>query len=248
MKFEHPLLSGKFLKRYKRFFADIERSSGEIVVAHVPNTGTMKTCIAPGWEAWMMHHDSPTRKLKYTLELINNGQSFIGVNTARTNAIAMEGIKAGILPHLANEYPYHYTESTVGESRIDLVLSRTPLDSVKFKNGIPPELKKQLLFIEVKNVTLKNEAGEAAFPDAVTTRGHKHLEELIELKAKGIRAAMLFVVSRGDVEVFNPNSTIDLAYSMKLKEAKLAGVEIWAYQCQINSEQIALNKSIPILF
>lgn len=151
MNFEYPTLEGKIVKRYKRFFADIELDSGEIVTAHTPNTGSMKTCWEPGWKAFISHNDNPKRKLKYTLEMTHNGKSWIGVNTSRPNHIAKEAIEKGVVEELQG-YQSIKPEHKVGNSRIDLLLYDGELKS--------PE---KCCYVEIKNVTLKGEGTLALF-------------------------------------------------------------------------------------
>lgn len=230
MKFKTPLHSGIFQKRYKRFFADISMGD-EVVVAHCANTGTMKTCLQEGWSALMSFHDSPTRKLKYSFEMINNGKTWIGINTAMTNHLAIEGIRNGIISELQG-YKELKPEAKIGQSRIDILLS----------NG-----EAEQCYVEVKNVTLIDEQGHALFPDAVTERGLKHLNELLELKRQGIRTVMLFVVQREDTHSFKVEQTIDVAYCQKLKEVIKEGVEVLVYQCKLTPEEIIIHKKLEIV-
>ncbi|MCF8060181.1 MAG: DNA/RNA nuclease SfsA [Bacteriovoracaceae bacterium] len=230
MKFQEPLIKGKILKRYKRFLADVELENGDIITAHTANTGSMKTCWEPGWSVLMSFHDNPKRKLKYSLELTNNGDTWIGVNTGLPNKIAIEGIKDGVVKELKG-YKTIKPEATIGKSRIDILLSN---------DGADP------CYVEVKNVTLLGEGNRAIFPDSVSTRGQKHLEELMGLVDQGIRAAMLYVVNREDVSEFGPADDIDPHYGELLREAHALGVEILAYQCIVTPEQIKLSKKIPV--
>lgn len=232
MKFKQPLIEGKFIKRYKRFFADIEINEKEpqIVVAHNVNTGTMKTCLGDRWPALISYHDSPTRKLKYSFEMINNGKTWIGINTSLTNQLAIEAISNGTIKELTG-YKNIKPEAKIGDSRIDILLSNTETD---------------LCYVEVKNVTLvENEI--ASFPDAVTERGQKHLNELMELKHQGIRAVMLFIIQREDCRAFTTTNTIDKKYSELLKKAIHEGVEVLAYQCQLNASEIKVVKKLEII-
>jgi sugar fermentation stimulation protein A len=231
MKYHNPLIQGKFLKRYKRFFADIDigLDSPEIVVAHNANTGTMKNCLGDNWPALISFHDSPTRKLKYSFEMINNGKTWIGINTSLTNSLAIEAIKNGTISELQN-YKNLKPEVKIGDSRIDILLSNSETD---------------LCYVEVKNVTLV-EDNACMFPDAVTERGQKHLKELIDLKNKGIRAVMLFIVQREDCDQFSYENKIDPEYSRMLKLAAQSGVEILVYQCRLNPEEIIVTKRLPI--
>lgn len=230
MKFENPIVEGKIIKRYKRFLADVELKNGEVITAHTANTGSMKTCWSPGWKVLLSHHNNPKRKLQYGLELTHNGQTWIGVNTARPNKLVAEAIKKGIIEQLSSDSEIR-PEVKVGKSRIDLQL----ID----KNN-------QACYIEVKNVTLLGENKAALFPDAVTVRGLKHIKELVELKKQGHRAVMFFVVQRRDVDHFRPAWSIDPAYSQALLEAHESGVEVLAYQCQMGHEGIFIDKKIPV--
>lgn len=222
------------IKRYKRFFADIKLKNGETVTAHTANTGSMKTCWGPGWKVLVSYHNDPKRKLKYSLEMTHNGDSWIGVNTGLPNKLAVEAIAAGRIEELS-DYSEIRTEVKVGQSRIDLCLARPSKEN--------PELE-ELCYVEVKNVTLLGENGAALFPDAVTQRGLKHLKELMALKKEGHRAVMLFVVQRQDVDHFRPAWAIDPAYSEGLLEASENGVEVLAYQCTMGPDEIFIQKKL----
>lgn len=230
MKLKAPLQSGIFQKRYKRFFSDI-LIGDKIVIAHTANTGRMETCLQEGWMAMVSFHDSPTRKLKYSFEMINNGKTWIGINTSLTNSLAIEAIKNGVIKELQG-YSDLRPEVKVGKSRIDILLSNSESDQC---------------YVEVKNVTLIDEAGHCLFPDAVTERGLKHLEELLVLKRQGIRTVMLFVVQREDCHSFKIEQAIDKAYCNKLKEILLAGVEVLVYQCTVSPEEILIHKKLTIV-
>lgn len=230
MKFKTTLHHGFFQKRYKRFFADV-RIGEEIIVAHTANTGSMKTCLGENWPALLSFHDSPTRKLKYSFEMINNGKTWIGINTSLTNALAIEGIKNGVIEELQN-YKDLKPEAKIGLSRIDILLSNSDSEQC---------------YVEVKNVTLVDDEGNCLFPDAVTERGLKHLNELIELKNQGIRTVMLFVVQREDCSHFKIDQSIDKAYCTKLKEAIEVGVEVLVYQCKLTPEEITIHKKLNII-
>lgn len=230
MKFKTPLHAGIFQKRYKRFFADILVGE-EVVVAHTANTGTMKTCLGEGWPAMMSYHDSPTRKLKYSFEMTNNGKTWIGINTSLTNGLAIEAIQNGVITELQG-YKDLKPEAKIGLSRIDILLS----------NG-----EEEKCYVEVKNVTLIDDNENCLFPDAVTERGLKHLGELLELKRQGIRTVMLYVVQREDCHSFKLEQTIDPAYCKKLKEVIAEGVEVLVYQCKMSPEEIVIQKKLPIV-
>tara|TARA_Y100001958_G_C21175667_1_gene506531 strand:- start:455 stop:1183 length:729 start_codon:yes stop_codon:yes gene_type:complete len=238
MKFLTPLKEGTILKRYKRFLADIQLPSGEIITAHTANTGSMKTCWEPGWKAIISFHDNPKRKLKYSLEMTHNGKTWIGINTSLPNKLAKEAIENGLIKELKG-YPFIKPEVKTGDSRIDLLLS-------KEKDA---DTKKDQFFVEIKNVTLKGDDHQkkaALFPDAVSTRGQKHIQELIRLHKEGYNAALLFIVQREDVDYFAPAKEIDPVYSELLKKANKEGVLILAYQCSMSKKEIIINRSIPV--
>ena len=238
MKFLTPLKEGTILKRYKRFLADIQLPSGEIITAHTANTGSMKTCWEPGWKAIISFHDNPKRKLKYSLEMTHNGKTWIGINTSLPNKLAKEAIENGLIKELKG-YPFIKPEVKTGDSRIDLLLSKEK----------EADTKKDQFFVEIKNVTLKGDDHQkkaALFPDAVSTRGQKHIQELIRLHKEGYNAALLFIVQREDVDYFSPAKEIDPVYSELLKKANKEGVLILAYQCSMSKKEIIVNRSIPV--
>lgn len=229
MNFNEPLVHGIIHKRYKRFLSDIELENGEIITAHTPNTGSMKNCWAPGWKVLLSLSDNPKRKLPYTLELTNNGKTWINVNTSKTNKIVHEALEQNIITELIG-YNALKAEAKIGDSRLDFLLT------------FPMEEK---CYVEVKNVTLTEGDGLASFPDAKTTRGTKHLKELMDLAEKGCRAVMLFVISREDVNHFSPNARVDPIYAETLKDASERGVEILCYQCKVSPDEIKLSHPIP---
>ncbi|MCD6376418.1 MAG: DNA/RNA nuclease SfsA [Caldisericaceae bacterium] len=228
MKFTQPLLPGKLIRRYKRFLADIELDDGRQVTAHCPNSGSMKTCDSPGWEVRLSQSDNPKRKLKYTWEMVHNGRCWIGINTILANKIAVEGVTNGAITELQG-YEQLRTEVKYGQnSRVDLWLAN---------DG-------QQCFVEVKNVTLVEEDGVYYFPDAVTTRGLKHLHELIQMLKEGHRAVMLFLIQRSDGTIFRPADHIDAEYGRMLRVAFEQGVEILPYLAQVSPEEIKVSKKI----
>ncbi len=228
MKFKDPLIKTKIIKRYKRFLSDLELSTGEIINAHVPNTGSMKTCWEPGWTAFVTKNDDPKRKMKYTWEITDTGEALICVNTNLPNKIVKEALENGQIREVS-EYKTVISEKKVLDSRIDFFLQQ---------EGLPD------VYLEVKNVTLKGPQREALFPDAVSTRGQKHLRDLIELKKQGNRAIMLYLINRTDVDKFSPAADIDPEYARLLVEAQKAGVEILPYQTQITPEEIVVSNKV----
>lgn len=229
MKWETPLIEGLILKRYKRFLADVKLGD-EQIVAHVPNTGSMQTCWEPNWRCALSKSNNPNRKMPYTLELIHNGETWIGVNTGNANKLAKVWLQSNLIKGL-DGYKKVTPEKKIGESRVDFFLEDHPT--------LPA------CYVEVKNVTLKLE-NRAQFPDAVSERGQKHLRELIQIKQSGLRACMLFVVQREDVSEFSPAASIDKTYAKLLKEAQQAGVEIFIQQCKMGLDELKLGAILPL--
>jgi sugar fermentation stimulation protein A len=226
-----PLTEGKILRRYKRFFADIELPDSTVVVAHVANTGSMKNCWVPHMPALISQAQNPDRKLKWSLEFTcPTPDHFIMVNTSRTNEIVQDALTHRQLVPF-QDYSVIHPEQKFQESRIDFKLSAPSQPDV---------------WIEVKNVTLMEEVGVVCFPDAVSTRGQKHLLDLIALKKNGHRAAMLYVASRSDAKTFKPAKHIDPTYTQYLSEAHRAGVEIYCYLLERKQNEFLLTKSLPI--
>lgn len=228
LKWDRPLIEAKLIKRYKRFLADVVVNN-ETFTVHVPNTGSMTSCWAPEWRCALSQSSNPKRKMPYTLELTHNGESWIGVNTANANKLAHLWLQNDLIEGLSG-YKIIRPEMKFGQSRIDFYLEG--------HSTHPP------CYVEVKSVTLKLE-GIAQFPDAVSERGQKHLRELMDIKAQGNRAAMLYVVQREDVSEMRPAHSIDKKYSELLKLAHAAGVEIFVYQCKMDDSGIGFRKSLP---
>ena len=227
MKFEKELIHGTLIKRYKRFLADIELDTGEVVVAHCTNSGSMKSCLENGAEVYLTPVDDPKRKTKFTWEMIKINGDWVGINTGNPNKLAFEAISAGQIPGL-EEYTTVRREVKFGDSRFDVFA----------------ENKQEKCFVEVKNVSMKQN-DYALFPDAITTRGQKHLKTLIEVKKQGMRAVMLYIIQRSDVEIFAPAKEIDPEYAALLKEAFAAGVEIFPMQAKVTPHKITLVKKLP---
>ena len=224
-----PLIGAILEKRYKRFLADVTTEDNTKMTVFCPNPGSMKSCWQAGWKILLSKSDNPKRKYPYTWELVHNGICWIGINTHRTNKIALEAITNGQIPELAS-YSQVRTEVPYGRnSRIDILLQND----------------QQLCYVEVKNVTLL-ENGNYQFPDAVTARGTKHLNELIEQKKQGHRAVMLYVIQRNDGKLFQPATHIDPTYAQTMKKAAKAGVEFFAYETQISPQSIEISKSIVV--
>jgi sugar fermentation stimulation protein A len=228
VKWETPLIEATILNRYKRFLADVKIGE-EVLTIHVPNTGSMTSCWAPDWKCAISKSKNPDRKMPYTLEYTHNGKSWIGVNTGNANKLTNTWLNEGLIPELKG-YEKIISEKKIGLSRIDFFLENHA--------SKPP------CFIEVKSVTLKDE-GSAKFPDSVSERGQKHLMELIDLKKKGYRAVMLYIVQREDVDHMKPASSIDPKYARLLEEALRTGVEVLAYQCKLSLNEIGLKGVLP---
>lgn len=231
MKFDPPLQQGILRQRYKRFFADVELASGELITVHCPNTGSMKHCVVPGTPCWFSLSDNPKRKLAGTLEITTTTLGHqAGVNTARPNQLAREAIAAGLIPELAG---YEQTRAEVRygneKSRIDLLLTG---------NG------RADCYVEVKNVTLEAGDGLITFPDAVTARGAKHLRELMAMVADGHRAVLLFCVQHTGAQRVAPADDIDPVYGKTLREAIAAGVEVLAYGCRLSAREIVMERRL----
>lgn len=222
------MIKGQFLKRYKRFFADIKLDNDEIVTAHVPNTGSMKGLLTEKAPALLTYNNDPKRKLKYTLEALKTPSSWVGVNTSRPNKMAAQAFADQIIPHW-QEYDFIKTEAKINDkTRIDLALAKN-LKIKKWDKSLLDE--QQFHFVEIKNVTLSDK-NTAMFPDAVTERGLKHLNELIELVHSGHSAELLFIVQRQDCDHFLPAYDIHPEYATTLQQAEEQGVRLTALECQ----------------
>lgn len=230
MRLPANLIPGRLLKRYQRFLADIQLDSGEIVTAHCPNSGSMTGCKAVDSPVLLSQSDNPSRKLKYTWELVSVQGYWIGINTGLPNRLVREAIETGVIQELQG-YTTIRPEVPYGKnSRIDLLLTGSP----------------GCCYVEVKNVTLK-EGEMALFPDAVTTRGQKHLRELMEVVRNGARGVIFFVVQREDCHSVSPADAIDPEYGRLLRLAVKNGVEAFAYQALVTPEAIRIVRPLPIM-
>lgn len=227
MIFPKPLVHGKFLRRYKRFLTDMELDSGEVVIAHTSNSGSMKSCLEEGAEVYLTHVDDPKRKTQYTWEMIKINGDWVGINTAVPNILVYEAVLNQEIEALKG-YTTVKREVKFEDSRFDVFASNEDEEC----------------FIEVKNVSLKD-GKYARFPDAVTTRGKKHLETLMRVKAEGKRAVMVYVIQRSDVEIFTPAFNIDPDYAATLKKAYESGVEVYPIRAAVSPEKIELADILP---
>jgi len=228
IKFQPPLREGVLIRRYKRFLADVRFSDGETVTALCPNTGSMKSCCEPGRTVLLSYHPERGRKYPYTWEMIRMERSWVGVNTALPNSLVERAVRYGMIPELISYTKVRREVRTGESSRLDFVLEGAP----------------GLCYMEVKNVSLE-ERGEARFPDAVTERGRRHLNELMRLQREGHRAVMFFLVQRDDVSLFRPADDIDPAYGQALRNAAAAGVEVLAYRAQVSPQGLRWGELIP---
>ena len=229
MKFETSLIPGKLIRRYKRFLADVELEDGTIVIAHCTNSGSMISCIEEGARVYLSPAKDPKRKTKFTWEMIEINNSWVGINTSIPNQLVFEDVRDQQIPQLKG-YTFVKREVKFEDSRFDIYA----------------ENETEKCFIEVKNVSMK--VGDAAlFPDSVTTRGRKHLETLIRVKQQGIRAVMVYIIQRMDVDSFGPAKHIDPDYANSLTKAIEAGVEVIALQAEVKPEGIQIVKEIPFI-
>ena len=230
MQFE-KLIKGNLVKRYKRFLADIILEDGLEITAHVPNSGAMTSCIEDNCDVWVTFHDNPKRKLKYTLELTKMNENLICTNTGVANKIAIEAIQNGVIEELQG-YSSLKPEQKYGQnSRIDILL----------------ENENQKCYVEVKSVSLKID-DTLAFPDSVTSRGTKHLNELYDMVQEGHRAVMLYVIQRTDALPFRLACEIDKKYCEAFSDVTKKGVEVLVYQSDITLEKIEIKKYINFQF
>ena len=226
MEFTKSLLKGKLIKRYKRFFVDVNLNK-EIVTAHCPNTGSMKGLLDDGNEVFLSKHDDPKRKLKYGLEIIKVKKNLVGINTHRANKIVADGLNKGLI----NEF------KSIKNIKPEFKFSSdTRFDFLCDKN-----------IIEVKNVTLLRDQKVAEFPDAVTERGTKHLKKLIEALKQGYKPFVLFLTQIQGINNFKIAKDIDLNYYKNYLIAKKSGVKFLAYRCLLSNKEIKIEKKINII-
>ncbi len=230
MEFTKSLVKGKLIRRYKRFFTDIKLNK-KIIKAHCPNTGSMKGLLDEGNEVYLLKNNDPKRKLKYGLEIIKARKNLVGVNTHMANHIVHHALKNDLIKELKNNKSIRPEVYYNDETRFDFLLERN----------------KQKIFLEVKNVTLFRNKNTAEFPDAVTSRGSKHLLTLIDAINKGYKTYLLFLVQIQNMKYFKIAKDIDLEYYKNFNIAKKAGVNFLAYRCKINSKKIFIDKKLEII-
>jgi len=227
MKFKDKLLQGTLIKRYKRFFVDI-RHKNKILTCHCPNTGSMMGLLEEDNKIWFSKTDNPKRKLKYTLEIVKVKNKMIGVNTLLSNKIVLEALNQKKIKSLIKYNNIKTEVKFSNKTRFDFLISND----------------KEKCFIEVKNVTLIRKKKIAEFPDAITTRGTKHLKELIIAKEKGFKSYIFYLLQMEGCESFKIAKDIDVQYNLAFNEALKSGVKILCYDCKLSSKEIKLNNQI----
>ena len=230
MEFTKSLLKGKLIKRYKRFFVDVKLNK-EIVTAHCPNTGSMKGLLDPENDVYLQSNNDPKRKLKYGLQIIKVKKNLVGVNTHLANKIVLHALNNNLIKELKNNNSIKPEVFFNKETRFDFLVE---------KNN-------QKSFVEVKNVTLFRDKKTAEFPDAITSRGSKHLLTLIDAIKKGYKSYLLFLVQIQNMEYFKIAKDIDSEYYKNYIIAKKAGVNFLAYRCDISSKKIVIDKKLKII-
>ena len=229
MNFENKLLPGVFIKRYKRFFVDVQINN-KLVTAHCPNTGSMSGLLKKGNRVWLTKSLNPKRKLKYTLQIIETNKSKVGINTHLTNRILFSAFKDNLIKEFSDPIHIQPEVKFGNNTRFDFLIHK----------------KNYKAFVEVKNVTLVRKPNIAEFPDAVTTRGTKHIRELIKATKKGYKIFIIFIVQREDCKQFKIASDIDPEYSELLSRAIKKKLKIICYDCKFSLKGIKINKKIKI--
>ena len=227
MKFKEKLLQGSLIKRYKRFFVDIKYQN-KIITAHCPNSGSMLSLLKKDNKVWFSKSDNPKRKLKYTLEIIEVNKELIGVNTHLSNKIVLEALNQKKIKELTKYYNIKSEVKFSNKTRFDFLISNV----------------RKKCFLEVKNVTLVRDSKIAEFPDAITSRGTKHLIELIAAKKKGYESYLIYLIQRQDCKSFKIAKDIDEEYKIAYKKALKNGVKILCYDCKLSNEEIKINNQI----
>ena len=230
MEFTKSLVKGKLIKRYKRFFTDVKLDK-ETVTAHCANTGSMKGLLDEGNEVYLLPNNNPKRKLKYGLEIIKTRKNLVGVNTHMANKITQHALENNLIKELKNNESIKPEVFFNKETRFDFLIEKN----------------KQKCFVEVKNVTLFREKNTAEFPDAVTSRGSKHLLTLIDAIKKGYKTYLLFLVQIQNMEKFKIAKDIDAEYYNNYLIAKKAGVNFLAYRCNISAKKIFVDRKLKII-
>ena len=229
MQFKQELEPGILIRRYKRFLADIELSDKKVLTVHCPNTGSMLGCSEPGSPVMISRSDNPGRKYLHTLEMVQAGSAWVGVNTSLTNKLVREALEKKVVQEFGNLDSIVQEVKTSAHTRLDFLLEREGMR----------------IYMEVKNCSLA-ENRAAMFPDAVTARGTKHLHELAALKKQGHGAAVFFCVQRRDADCFVPARHIDPVYAKTLAQVAAEGVMVLAYQADVNPREITITRKLPV--
>ena len=227
MKFKEKLLQGTLIKRYKRFFVDIKYQN-ETITAHCPNSGSMMGLLNKGNNVWFSEAINPKRKLKYTLQIIMINNKPVGINTHLSNKIVLESLKNKQIKNLIKFTNIKSEVKFSDNTRFDFLISNN----------------KEKCFLEIKNVTLLRQDNIAEFPDAITSRGTKHLKELMKAKKKGYESYLLYLIQREDCKFFKIAGDIDEEYKNTFDEALNNGVKVLCYDCKLNNEEIIINNQI----
>jgi sugar fermentation stimulation protein A len=232
MRFPSPLVEARLIRRYKRFLADVQFADGSVATVHVANPGSMIGLTAEGSRVLVSRAQNPARKLAWSLELIEADGTLVGVNTAHPNRLVADAIGEGTIVELAG-YGGLRREVAYGKnSRIDILLT----------SGTRPDA-----YVEVKNVHLSRRPPRAEFPDSVTARGAKHLDELAAMVRDGMRGVMVYLVHRADAVDFTLARDLDPAYAAAFDKARAAGVEMLVYGCQVTPEEVAVAGRLPLI-
>ena len=229
MNFENKLISGQFVKRYKRFFVDV-KINGKIITAHCPNTGSMYGLLKKGNKVWLTKSKNPNRKLKYTLQIIQDKKTKVGVNTHLTNKIVLHALENNLISEFNAKIQIKPETKFGTNTRFDFLITKNTSKA----------------FIEVKNVTLSRKKNVAEFPDAVTSRGLKHIEELVKASKKGYKIYILYLIQRNDCKIFKIANDIDPKYSDSLLKAVKKNLNILCFDCKFSSKGIKLNQKVKI--
>jgi len=225
------MVSATLVKRYKRFLSDHQLGDGSVITASCPNTGAMMGLTSAQSRTCLVHAPSPSRKYDYRWEMIEEDHTWVGINTGRPNGLVEEAILNGTITELQGYGSLRREVKYGTNSRIDLLLEDSNRPST---------------YVEVKNCHLRREGRLAEFPDSVTTRGAKHLDELSEMVRQGHRSVMVFCVQRSDCDAFSVAGDIDPGYASAFQRARAAGVEALAYVCHVSPQEIKVTHSIPV--
>lgn len=228
MIFKNKLYPATLIKRYKRFLADVLLADESVTTVYCPNTGSMKSCSAPGSSVYISRSDNLARKYPFTLEMIQQDSTWIGINTGLTNHIVADAIEKGEIAEFSDIDSLRQEVKVSKSSRLDLLLTKG----------------EEKIYIEIKNCSLV-EDGVAMFPDAVTARGTKHLRELAELVHNGHEAVIFFLVQRTDAKTFRAAAHIDPVYADVLAEVHAAGVRVLVYQAEVTPQSIQVKQQLP---